>query len=586
MTNTNNQEKWDLATIYPSFLVWKEDYDKLVIDIEKFKKYQGKVVKQLYKIINELINLERSLSKVYLYAKLNYDINCLDEINNVHYSQALSLLDMFTSSTSFVEIEILEMSSLDLEDNFKNNPDLENYKFLIDKIRIEKEHFLSLKEEELLAKAGTILDTNSRIFDKLNDADVYFGEINGKELTHGNYSVFIRDKDRKIREKAFTLYHEYYKKHYNTISECLITQVKGNIFTSNIRNFKDPLTMYLNPDKISNNVYENLIKSVRGNITIFDEYLEIRQKELGLKELHMYDLYVPMNNETNKQYTYEQAKEIVLNSLKPLGNEYMSIASYGLNDNWVDVYPSKGKTSGAYSSGTYDTKPYILMNFDNSLRSVETLAHELGHSMHSYYSNNNNPYHYSNYSIFLAEIASNTHELLLFDYLLKKSDDPKINKRIIETILDSFKGSIFRQTQFAEFEKIIHDKEMNGETLTSNKLIEIYHELNNDYYGKVVINDDLIKYEALRIPHFYSSFYVYKYAIGLSLAYVFANRIINKEEGAVENYLKFISSGSSKYPLEVLKDCNIDLEKNNVVEEALKIFNEYLNMYKDFIDRK
>lgn len=586
MTNTNNQEKWDLATIYPSFLVWKEDYDKLVIDIEKFKKYQGKVVKQLYKIINELINLERSLSKVYLYAKLNYDINCLDEINNVHYSQALSLLDMFTSSTSFVEIEILEMSSLDLEDNFKNNPDLENYKFLIDKIRIEKEHFLSLKEEELLAKAGTILDTNSRIFDKLNDADVYFGEINGKELTHGNYSVFIRDKDRKIREKAFTLYHEYYKKHYNTISECLITQVKGNIFTSNIRNFKDPLTMYLNPDKISNNVYENLIKSVRGNITIFDEYLEIRQKELGLKELHMYDLYVPMNNETNKQYTYEQAKEIVLNSLKPLGNEYMSIASYGLNDNWVDVYPSKGKTSGAYSSGTYDTKPYILMNFDNSLRSVETLAHELGHSMHSYYSNNNNPYHYSNYSIFLAEIASNTHELLLFDYLLKNSDDPKIKKRIIETILDSFKGSIFRQTQFAEFEKIIHDKEMNGETLTSSKLIEIYHELNNDYYGKVVINDDLIKYEALRIPHFYSSFYVYKYAIGLSLAYVFANRIINKEEGSVENYLKFISSGSSKYPLEVLKDCKIDLEKNNVVEEALKIFNEYLNMYKDLIDRK
>lgn len=586
MTNTNKNYKWDLESIYPSFHVWEEDYGKLIKALEKFTKYQGKVSKQLLKVLIDLIKIERLLSKLYLYAKLNYDLNCLDETNNIYYNKALSLYDLYSTSTSFVEIEILNINDSDMERLYNDYPELKDYKSLIEKIRVEKEHYLTLKEEELLAKSGTILDTNSRIFDKINDADCDFGFIEKEELTHGNYGIYIKKPDQKIREQVFTQYHEYYKKLSNTISECLITQVKGNILQANIRKFTNPLAMYLNPDKVNTSIYENLIKTVRANIILLDEYLEIRKNELNLDKLHMYDLYVPLNQDVERKYTYEEAKEIVLNSLKPMGNEYLNIAKNGLDNNWVDVYPTKGKTSGAYSSGCYDSKPYILMNFNETLRSVETLAHELGHSMHSYYSRENNPYHYSDYSIFLAEIASNTHELLLFDYLLKNSNDVKMNKRIIETILDSFKGSIFRQTQFAEFEKIIHDQELNNNPLTSNKILDIYYELNNDYYGRYVVNDELIKYECLRIPHFYSSFYVYKYAIGLSIAYTFAKRIINEEENAVENYLKFISSGSSKYPLEVLKDCGIDLDKTNIVEEALNIFNDYLEEYKDLMNRK
>lgn len=579
MTNTNNKETWDLDKIYPSFHVWETEYDKTKKEIENFLKFKNKIKDNLLLVLKELKNIERNLSKLYLFAKLNYDLNSLKDENNLLLSKINNLVDLFSFNTDFIGIEILKLSSKNLKAQFVKNKELLEYKFLIEKIRKEKKHHLSLKEENILSLTTTIMETNSRIFDKLNDTDCNYGKINNEELTHGNYHNFITNKDQKIRKQAFTQFHEYYKNHENTISECLITEIKSNLVMAKLRKYEDPLSMYLNPDKVAKKIYENLITSVRNNFYLLDEYLKIRKKELNLDQIHMYDLYVPLNEDLKLEYTYEETKNIVLESLKPMGEEYYKIAEDGLNNHWVDVYPNKGKTSGAYSSGSFDTKPYILLNFNKTLNSVETLAHELGHSMHSYYSRVSNPYQYSDYSILLAEIASNTHELLLFDYLLKNNSDKKMKKRILETILDSFKGSIYRQTHFAEFEKIIHEKE-ESENLTKDSLLDIYATLNNDYYGREVIQDELIKYEALRIPHFYSSFYVYKYAIGLAVAYVFAQKIINKEQDAVNNYLKFISSGSKDYPLEILKSCGIDLEKDNVIEDALKIFANYLEEYK------
>ena len=580
MTKTNSKEMWDLDKIYPSFHVWEKEFDKCKEEITDFIKYKKIIKSNLYEVISKLFQIDRNISKLFAYAHLNYDLDSLNDTNNLMMSKIQGMLDIYSVNTDFVNNEINKFTNKDLDKQFQLYDGLDEYRFIIENIRRNKKHMLSLKEENLLSLSGTIHDTQSRIFDKLNDSDSLFGIINGTELTHGNYHNFIISKDRNIREEAFTKYHEYYKNHSNSISECLITEVKNNILMAKIRKYSDPLSMYLDGEKVKPKIYDNMIKSVNNNLDIFYEFLKVRKNELNLEELHMYDLYVPLNEDISHEYSYEEAKDIVLESLKVMGLEYYNIAKDGLNNNWVDVYPSKGKTSGAYSSGTYDTKPYILLNYNKTLNSVETLAHELGHSMHSYYSRVTNPYQYSNYSILLAEIASNTHELLLFDYLLKTSSDKKMKKRILEIILNSFKSSIFRQTQFAEFEKIIHNNEQNNEPLTTNSILDIYYDLNKKYYGDIVVSDELIKYESLRIPHFYSSFYVYKYALGLGVAYIFAMKIINKEENAVNNYLKFIKSGGTNYPIDILKSCGIDLESKDVIDDALKIFAKYLEEYK------
>lgn len=571
-------ESWDLDNIYPSFHVWLTDYKRIENLINNFSSYQKKVAKNLFEVITELLAIEKQLDKLVMYSKLKYDLNCLNDENNSCYNKIQSIMDLFNYKTDFVIIEIIKMSDSALLELYKKDLRLLPYQFLINKKRMNKKHYLSLKEENILSLSDNIRNTQDRIFDKLNDADVNFGMINNIELTHGNYHNFITDNDQNNRKLAFEMYHQYYQNHSNTLSECLISQVKNNIFESKIRKFSSPLAMHLNPDQVSINTYDNIIKSVHNNLNLLQDYMQIKKDALKLDGLNMYDIYVPLNSPNEKTYSYEEAKSMVLNSLKPMGDEFMSIAASGLNDNWVDVYPAKGKKSGAYSTGSYDTKPYILMNFNNSFRSIETLAHELGHSMHSYFSNNNQPYQYCDYSIFLAEIASNTHELLLFDYIKKQSESNKEKKYIIELILDSFKASIFRQTQFAEFEKIIHDHEQDNKVLTNQTITDIYFELNKLYYGPVVNQNEQIRYESLRIPHFYRSFYVYKYAIGLAIAHIFAKNIIDNKPEAVENYLTLITAGDSKYPLEVLKDAKINIE--NVIDDALNIMHSYLEEYK------
>jgi len=347
MTNTNKKDMWDLDNIYLSFHVWNQEFENIKIIIEDFSKYKNTIKNNLLLVLNELINIERILSKLYLFAKLNYDLDSLKDENNLLLNKIQSLLDLFSLKTDFVEIEIIKLMDKNLEIQYAKFPELLEYNFLIKKIRNEKKHFLSLKEENILSLSGTILGTNSRIFDKLNDSDCSFGLIDNVELTHGNYHNFITDKDQNIRRRAFVQYHEYYKNHANSISECLITEIKSNIFISNIRKYKEPLDMYLNSDKVSKEVYENLILSVHNNLHLLDEYLQIKKDELKLDELHMYDMFVPLNEDIKLEYTYDQATSIVLESLKPMGEEFYNIAFNGLNNHWVDVYPSKGKASGA-----------------------------------------------------------------------------------------------------------------------------------------------------------------------------------------------------------------------------------------------
>ncbi len=339
--------------------------------------------------------------------------------------------------------------------------------------------------------------------------------------------------------------------------------------------------MSLNNDNIKEQVYTDLITSVHNNLPLLHKYYDLKGKANGIKHQHMYDLYVK-SGEYNRKFTFDEAEKIVKESIKVLGSDYANNYAKAFSEHWIDVYYRKGKYSGAYSSGTYDTYPYVLLNFKDDFESIETLAHEMGHSMHSYYSCKNNPYHLSSYPIFLAEIASNVNELLLFDYMLKTSQDKNEQKYILETILDSFRGSIFRQTQFAEFEKILHDNYEKNSALTTEEITNIYYDLNKLYYGDNIISDDLIRYEGLRIPHFYSSFYVYKYATGLAIAYIFASRILNKEKQSLENYLKFLSIGGTDYPLNVLKSCGIDFSCQ-IVDEAMGIFNKYLQEYEELL---
>lgn len=484
---------------------------------------------------------------------------------------------------------------------------------MIDDMLSQKEHTLSEKEELLLAKASQVMSVPDEVFSKYNNADVKFGCITDEdgrqvELTNGTYIKYMQSQNREVRKGAFTCLYKEYKRHINTLAACFYGNVKQAIFKADARHYASTLDMYLSGSFIPVSVYKNLISTVDDNLNLMHRYVDIRKKALGVDELHFYDIYAPMVEDYEWKVTYDEAKQIVLNALAPMGAEYVAKVREGFETGWVDVYENKGKRTGAFSWGAYGTHPYVFLNFSSTLDDVFTIIHEMGHAMHTYYSNSNQPYIYAGYKIFVAEVASTCNEALLMNYLLEqcKAESDKLNEEydtsvkrdtaeykdrmnelgkkrryLLNHYFEQFKGTLFRQTMFAEFEMKAHSMAEQGEVLTADNLCDVYRELNKKYFGDNCVIDDEIAYEWSRIPHFYTPFYVYQYATGYSAAIAIAAGILKKDKIITEGYKKFLSGGCSLHPIDLLKLCNIDMEKPDVVQSALDVFGGLLEEWEE-----
>ncbi len=570
---------------------FNSNINKIKDSITKITKMKNHILDNEYTLeeyLKESETLDRTLELVYTYASMVCDTDTTNNEYQVLKSQAEKIYDEVQDKLSFIRPEILSKNKEDVDILLDKTPYLKQYKLSFEKFFRYKKYTLSDKEEILLSKICNVLGSSSEAFYNLNNADIKLGTIRddkGKrvELTSSNYSKYVSSNIQEVRKSAYNTLYKYYKNHKNTITALLKSKIKENVTLSNIRGFNSPLEQSMYQDNIDPKVYLSLIEKVHANLDTMYEYMELRKEILSLPKLNMYDIYVNLSKQSNRTISYDEAKDIIISSLSPLGEDYIENLKKSFEERWIDVYPKKGKKSGAYSWGCYDSYPYLLLNYENDLDSLSTLAHELGHSMHSYYSKQNQIYEYANYPIFLAEIASTVNEILLNEYLYRnaKNSDDKI--LYLNEFLDKVRTTIYRQTMFAEFEKIMHDKEQQNIPLTEQEFSNTYYELNKLYYGDNVISDDLIRYEWMRIPHFYTSFYVYKYATGLSCAIYIAYSILNNNTKLRDNYLKFLSSGGNGYPLDILKIVGIDLTTGEVIDKSLDIFKEKLIEFKNLI---
>lgn len=581
----DDKYKWDLTTIYKSDDEWQKDFDKAKEDMLKISDYKDNFLSssdKLYKFLKYDEKIDRLISKLYYYAHLNFDVDTGNDKYKEMFNKTRDLLNKYNELTSFVVPYILKSDYSVFEKYYEENPVLLEYKFQIDNIYRFKKHTLDEEKEKMLSSFSNLLSNPEDTFATLTDTDLKFGTIkdennNECEFNESNYSLYIKSKDRRVRKDAFNLLLEKYSEFKNTIASTFSGNVESNIVVSKIKNYDSAINSALFSDNIDTSVYDNLINVVNSNMNVIYKYYDLKKKVLKLDELHLYDVYVELIGKSNRKYTFEEAKVMVLNALSVLGKDYVSNIKRAFDEKWIDVYHNKGKRSGAYSSGFYDTNPFLLLNFEGTLNDVSTLAHELGHSMHTYYSCKNNKYQYSNYSIFVAEVASTVNELLLLKYLLKNSENKEQKLSIINQLLELFRSTIYRQTMFAEFEKNMYNARENKKVLTSTFISDNYYELVKKYFGSNVVIDDLIRYEWERIPHFYYNFYVYKYATSLSAACYIVNNILNKKDGALENYLTFLKLGSSKYPIDELKIAGVDMNDKNVIQSAIDEFNDLIN---------
>lgn len=576
---------WRLEDIFADDEAWTKEFKQLQADIPKIKEFQGKLGESadtLYEMLQLQDHLSERAGKLYTYAHMRYD----QDTTNSHYqamnSQAENLYTQLSSSMSYIVPEILAMDEGKIDRFLEENEELKLYKKTLDEITRKRPHILSEKEEVLLAEASEALSTASQTFSMLNNADLTFPVIkddNGEEveLTHGRYGRFMESRDRRVRKDAFTALYGTYKKFINTFAATLSGSIKTHNFTAKVRNYDSARQAALDNNNIPESVYDQLVEAVNEKLPLLHRYMELRKKVLNLDELHMYDIYTPLVKDVEMNVTYEQAQDYVLKGLEPLGEEYVGIVKEGFENRWIDVVENKGKRSGAYSSGAYGTNPYILLNWQDNMNNTFTLAHELGHSVHSYYTRKHQPFRYGHYSIFVAEVASTCNEALLNHYLLNHLEDEKEKLYILNHFLEGFRGTVFRQTMFAEFEHDIHVRAQNGEALTAEKLTEIYYALNQKYYGDAVVSDEEIGLEWARIPHFYYNYYVYQYATGYSAATSLANQILTEGEPAVKRYIEFLKAGSSDYPIEVLKKAGVDMTEKQPILDALHVFEEKLN---------
>jgi oligoendopeptidase F len=572
------EQQWKLEDLFASKEAWNKEYEEVKRLIDKAAEFQGKLTNA--EALKHCFELEDEISlhteRLYVYSNMRHHQDMADPTYQALSDKAKKLSVEVGEALSFITPEILSLSEEQLK-GFIADPALSAYKHTLEEMLRQKPHVLSKAEEALLAQVGNISQAPGNIFGMINNADLKFPNIKndkGEEvqLTHGSYIQFLESRNREVRENAFKTVYATYAKQKNTLAATLSANVTKNQFYAKARKYPSALEASLYGDNIPKEVYTNLIDTIHEALPLLQRYLELRKKLLKVDELHMYDLFTPLVEEVDMDIAYEEAKQMVKDSLQPLGNDYMAALQAGYDEGWIDVYENEGKRSGAYSWGAYGTHPYVLLNHKDNLNSMFTLAHEMGHALHSHYSDTTQSYRDAQYTIFLAEVASTLNEALLMEYMLKKTTNRQEKMYLLTYYADQFRTTVFRQTMFAEFEMIIHDRAEAGESLTPQALSEIYYGLNKKYHGDGMVVDQDIEMEWARIPHFYTSFYVYKYATGFSAATSFAKQILDEGQPAVDRYLGFLKSGGSDFSINILKEAGVDMSSPEPIRQAMDVF--------------
>lgn len=581
----NSTYKWKVDKMYINSAAWEEDFEMLKSKAPKMQSFSGKLgrAEDLLAFLENNVEIERLLDRLLVYAHLRAD----EDTAKAEFQVLKNKIDAYgaevSSITAFFVPELLSLPEGAVDEAITKLPALELYEFYLRDILDQKPHILSVEEEKLLASVSDCLNAPGNIFGMLTNADMVFPSIkdesgNEAQLTEGNYSTFIKSKDRRVRKDAFDALFGTYRGFKNTLTTSLTSSIKNFVFIAKTRNYTSALESSLKPNNIPIEVYDNAVDTINNNLSSLHKYVSLKKKLLGLDEIHMYDLYVPIVDVEVDHIEYADAVKIALDGIKPLGQEYLDIFKKGISEGWVDVFENKGKRTGAYSWGCYDSMPYVLLNYNYQLNDVSTLAHEMGHSIHSFYSRKNQPYIYSEYELFCAEVASITNECLLIDYLIKNEKDKKKRLFLINQQLEGIRTTVFRQCMFAEFEKITHESIEGGNPLSPEDLCKIYHDLNVKYFGEVMVIDEGVDMEWSRIPHFYNDFYVYQYATGFAAANSFSKMIVEEGESAVERYKGFLKSGGSDYPINILKKAGVDMSTPKPLEDTIRRFDELLGM--------
>lgn len=578
--------KWDLSKIYNSIEDFRVDYNYVLEKLDSFSKYKDIKYDEfsLYEILELVMDVSRKLEKLEVYTSLLCDEDTGNNKNQELKEEVSNLCNKFSQATYFIDTDILKMDYSYIEKLYKKNDKLKEYEIYLYEMFRYKKHTLSNDEEKLLANLSNAIGNNYDSYELLKDNDLVFPnfsvDMEDYELNNSNYSLYIESDDREVRKEAFTTLYDTYCQYKNIFASLLVSNIKEEVSMARIKKYNNTLEASMYSDDLDVSIYDNLVNTVNERMDVIHKYYDLKKKVLDLDELHLYDVYANLIEGDNFSYKYDDAKEIVISALSVLGDEYISILKNGIEKRWIDVYPNRGKRTGGYSSGCYDTEPYILLNYQDKYDDMSTLAHELGHSMHSYYTRSNNSYQYGHYSIFVAEVASTVNELLLAKYILKNSNDKDEKLFILNRMMELFRATIYRQTMFAEFERNIYEMIEKDKAVTADVLSDEYYRLNEIYFGKNVVVDDKIRYEWERIPHFFYNFYVYKYATGLSAACYIVKSLLDGKITA-DDYISFLKCGKSKTPLESLKLAGVDLSDKSVISSAISMFNDTINEFSD-----
>lgn len=582
------EDRWQLEDIYATDEAWEADFELTEAAIPEIAKFKGTLadspaqVAACFKLGDET---GERFERLLVYAFTRRDEDSANSTYQAIFDRVQGLSVRLGTASSFVEPELLQMSDERI-DEYLNSEELAAYRHKLEDLVRAKPHSLSPAEEAILAAAGELAQAPSNVFGMFNNADLKFPTIkdekgNEVEVTHGRYIRLLESQDRRVRKDAFLALHDTYSKWRNTLGSTYSASVRKDVFYAKTRNYDSALHMAVHSDNVPVEVYDNLIDTIHSKLNLLHRYVDVRKRILGVDELHMYDLYVPLVKEVDMEIPYEQAKDMMLKSLAPLGEAYVDTVQHGLNSRWVDVLENAGKRSGAYSISAYGVHPYILMNYEPNLNNVFTLAHEFGHAIHSHLANETQPYHYARYTIFVAEVASTLNEHLLFHHLLNEVTSPDQRRHLINSYLDTIRGTVFRQVQFAEFEKLTHEHVEKGQALTPQWLSDEYYKLVQNYFGEGIVADEQIAMEWARIPHFYRAFYVYKYATGFAAATALGQAILEEGQPAVDRYLDMLRKGGSDYPLNLLKDAGVDMTSPDPILQVMDVFETLLDELED-----